>query len=63
MRGRPIRATAQPAFMFDDALLNVLLRLLPKPCIAAIAATAISAAIRPYSMAVAPREFLRSAVI
>src|SRR5215218_8622853 len=32
------------------------------PCIAPIAATAMRAAIRPYSMAVAPSAFLRSLI-
>ena len=41
--------------MFDETLLKVVFSWLPRPCIAAIAATAISAAIRPYSIAVAPR--------
>ena len=42
--------------MFDDTFVNVVFILLPRPCIAAIAATAINAAIKPYSIAVAPRE-------
>ena len=41
--------------MLVDTLENVVFNLLPSPCIAAIAATAISAAIKPYSIAVAPR--------
>jgi hypothetical protein len=41
--------------MFDDTLLKVVFSWLPNPFIAAIAATAMSAAIRPYSIAVAPR--------
>src|ERR1700754_4404402 len=45
--------------MFSLTLLNVLLSWLPRPCIAAMAATAIRAAIRPYSIAVAPLEFFR----
>jgi len=45
----------QLAFMFEDTFVNVVFNLLPRPCIAAIAATAISAAIKPYSIAVAPR--------
>lgn len=40
--------------MLAETLLKVVLSLLPKPCIAEIAATAISAAIKPYSIAVAP---------
>jgi hypothetical protein len=44
-------------------LLKVFERLLPSPPIAVIAATAISAAIRPYSMAVAPSSFLKSFLI
>lgn len=39
---------------WSDTLLKVELSLLPMPRIAPIAATAMRAAIRPYSMAVAP---------
>src|SRR6266446_8376514 len=42
-------------------LLNVEVRLVPTSCIALIAATAISAAIRPYSIAVAPSSFFHNA--
>ena len=38
----------------EDVVLKVALSWPPSPCMAAIAATAINAAIRPYSMAVAP---------
>ncbi len=41
--------------MFEETLLNVVFSLLPSPCIAAMAATAINAAISPYSIAVAAR--------
>ncbi len=41
--------------MLDDAPLNVFFTLLPTLLNAVTPATAISAAIRPYSMAVAPR--------
>src|SRR3954452_11547953 len=41
-------------FRLFDTLLNVVFSLLPMPCMAPIAATAIRAAMRPYSMAVAP---------
>ena len=44
--------------MFDVTFWKVVVSLPPRPFIAAIAATAISAAIRPYSMAVAPLLFL-----
>ena len=44
--------------MLVVTLLNVDFSELPRPFIAAIAATAISAAIRPYSMAVAALLFL-----
>ena len=47
----------QDAFMLDDTFVNVVLSLFPRPCIAAMAATAINAAINPYSMAVAARRF------
>jgi hypothetical protein len=40
--------------------LNVLLRFVPTVPITVTAATAINAAIRPYSIAVAPSSFLRS---
>src|SRR4051812_18938031 len=43
-----------------DTLLNVEFSLLPTLVIAPMAATAIRAAIRPYSMAVAPFSFLMS---
>ena len=43
------------AFMFEDTLENVVFRRLPRPCIAAIAAIAMRAAIKPYSIAVAAR--------
>src|ERR1700748_2013680 len=52
--------------MFDVTLPKVVVSWLPRPCIAAIAATAISAAIRPYSIAVAPfllAKILRMVVI
>lgn len=41
-----------------EAVLKVLANSLPKPCIAVIAATAISAASSPYSIAVAPASSL-----
>lgn len=44
-------------FRLSLTLLNVVEILLPSVLIAEIAATAIKAAIRPYSMAVAPFEF------
>src|SRR6476469_9073201 len=47
-------------FIDDETLVKVELRLLPTPCMAAMAATAISAAMRPYSMAVAPLLLLIS---
>src|SRR6266581_2629652 len=43
-------------------LLKVEVRLVPTSCIAAIAATAISAAIRPYSIAVAPSSFFHNMI-
>jgi hypothetical protein len=43
-----------------DTLLKVAVRLLPTALKAAIAATAIRAAISPYSMAVAPSSFFKS---
>ena len=46
--------------MLDEVVLKVVESWLPSPCMAAIAATAISAAIRPYSMAVAPALLLRN---
>ena len=49
-----------------ETLVKVVLRLAPSPCMAAMAATAIRAAIRPYSIAVAPfssRIMRRSFVI
>lgn len=45
--------------MLPETLLNVLVSLPPSDFIAVMAATAIRAAIRPYSMAVAPLEFLK----
>ena len=45
-------------FRLSLTLLNVVEILLPRVLIAEIAATAIKAAIKPYSMAVAPFEFL-----
>src|SRR5258705_20547 len=47
-------------FIAEETLLKVDLRLVPTPCMAAIAATAMRAAIRPYSMAVAPLLLLIS---
>ena len=44
--------------MFDETLLNVVEILVPSAVMAETAATAIRAAIRPYSMAVAAFEFL-----
>src|SRR3954453_1137460 len=41
-------------FIAEETLLKVPLRLVPRPCIAVMAATAIRAAIKPYSMGVAP---------
>jgi hypothetical protein len=46
----------QAHFKLADALLNVVLTLPPSPRIAVIAAIATNAAIRPYSIAVAPFE-------
>ena len=43
-------------------VLNVLVRLVPTDVIIAMAATAISAAIRPYSIAVTPRLSLTKRV-
>jgi len=48
----------QVAFIFVLTLLNVVEILPPSVVIAETAATAMSAAIRPYSMAVAPFELL-----
>src|SRR5215218_7398170 len=45
--------------MLSATALKVVPRLLPMFCMAAMAATAIRAAIRPYSMAVAPSSFLK----
>src|SRR3954471_19368826 len=62
-RLRPPRSRYRPVgayFIADETLLKVDLRLVPTPCMAAIAATAIRAAIRPYSMAVAPLLLLIS---
>ena len=42
-----------------ETLLNVLPKFVPRLVIAVIAATAIKAAIRPYSIAVAPSSFLK----
>ena len=44
----------------DEVVLKVVLSWLPRPCIAVIAATAMSAAMRPYSIAVAPDSSLRN---
>ena len=44
------------AFMLFETLLNAIVSLLPTPVIAVIAAIAMSAAIKPYSIAVAPFE-------
>src|SRR5690606_13296791 len=44
----------------DEVAVNVAFNWLPMPCIAVIAATAIRAAIRPYSIAVAPSSWRRS---
>jgi hypothetical protein len=41
-------------------LLNTVFRLLPVNCSAAMITTEIRAAIRPYSMAVAPRSDLKN---
>src|SRR4051812_40750804 len=46
--------------MLDETFSNVLVSWLPRPCIAAIAATAMSAAINPYSIAVAPLRLRKS---
>src|SRR5579863_3068086 len=43
-------------------LLKVEVRLVPTNCIALIAATAIKAAIKPYSIAVAPSSFFHSLI-
>ncbi len=45
--------------IFALTLLNVVDKLVPRLLIAVIAATAIKAAIRPYSIAVAPSSFLK----
>jgi hypothetical protein len=42
---------------------NVVFSLLPTPLTAAMIATEIPAAIKPYSMAVAPDSFFRNATI
>ena len=41
-------------FILVDVTVNVDVSELPRPCMAVMAATAIRAAIRPYSIAVAP---------
>ena len=46
--------------MSSATVLKVVPRLVPMFCMAAMAATAIRAAIRPYSMAVAPFSFLQN---
>lgn len=55
-RSRKQLGEAYEAFMFVETLLKVVLRRFPNPCIEAIAATAINAAIKPYSIAVAARR-------
>ena len=63
-RTNPSATTNDPSgqsyFIADETLLKVVLRLVPTPRIAAMAATAISDAMSPYSMAVAARLFLIS---
>ena len=51
---RPDQAAALATDICEEVVLKVLLSWLPRPFIAVIAATAIRAAIRPYSIAVAP---------
>src|SRR3954466_4097752 len=58
-RGGLLPACAGPYFMLLATLLSTALTLVPTVVIAAMAATAISEAISVYSMAVAPRSFLR----
>lgn len=53
-----ISAVIYDVFMLLPTLLKVLDKLVPRLVIAVIAATAIKAAIRPYSIAVAPSSFL-----
>ena len=57
---RPISPKRETYFSEVETLSNVELSLVPMLVIAPIAATAIKAAIRPYSMAVAPFSFLIS---
>mgnify|MGYP003345117913 CR=1 FL=1 len=65
----PLENVLVPEVCHDSelVLLNVVLRLLPRPAKAAIAAIAMSAAIKPYSIAVAPvllrRSFLKSCIV
>jgi hypothetical protein len=56
--GIPIRYSFDYSLL--DTLLKVAVRLLPTALKAAIAATAIRAAISPYSIAVAPSSFFKS---
>lgn len=49
-------------FSWVDTLVKVSLSLVPRPLTAAMMATEMPAAIRPYSMAVAPESFLRNAM-
>ena len=51
-----------PYFSWSETAVNVLVNLVPSVVIAAIAATAIRAAIRPYSIAVAPDSSLAKRV-
>jgi hypothetical protein len=52
----------QPMFYFSavDTLVKVVLRLEPTPATATMIAIEIPAAMRPYSIAVAPRSFRRN---
>ena len=50
-------------FRFAEMLVNVVLRLVPTAVTAVIITTAISAAIRPYSMAVAPFSSARNSLV
>jgi hypothetical protein len=57
-------ATLKAAAYFSalETLLNVVFRLVPRPSTVAMIATAMPAAIKPYSMAVAPDWSDRKAV-
>jgi hypothetical protein len=58
----PLAKNQMVYFIALETLLNVVFRLVPRACTVAMIATAMPAAIKPYSMAVAPDWSDRKAV-